>query len=86
MNKLLKEFKQRYGFLPDEMGIGEKRVVEQQGKGAIHFNDLIGALQEEFLIEAIYEHNLHINFQKSFRLFVDRKVEDPYPKTAIRNY
>ena len=38
------------------------------------------------LIEAIYEHNVEIDFKDSFKLFVDRKVKSPYPKTALRNY
>ena len=38
------------------------------------------------LIEAIYEHGVSVDFEKSFKLFVDRKVEDPYPEGALRDY
>jgi len=38
------------------------------------------------LIQAIYEHKTEIDFKECLKVFVDHKVESPYPKTAVRNY
>lgn len=38
------------------------------------------------LIAEIYENNIHINFKQCVDEFVEREVDDEYPKSAIRNY
>jgi len=50
MNKLLSEFKEMYGFLPDEMEVGEERIVEQKGE-LVHFTEMRGAILNNFLVD-----------------------------------
>ncbi|MCW8966225.1 MAG: transposase [Candidatus Pacearchaeota archaeon] len=38
------------------------------------------------LVQEIFENNVKIDFEKCSEEYVDRKVEDDYPKTALRNY
>ncbi len=38
------------------------------------------------LIQEIYERNLHIDFKRCLQLFIDQKVENPYPDGALGKY
>lgn len=38
------------------------------------------------LIQEMYELGIKVDFKKCNEIFVDRKVESPYPKAAVRNY
>ncbi len=38
------------------------------------------------LIQEIYENKVHIDFRKCVDEFVDRKINDGYPDTAVREF
>ena len=57
MKKLLKQFKKRYGFLPTDMKINEERRVEMKKGEDVLFEDMAGALLNNFSVSLTYWDN-----------------------------